>query len=65
MTSASSLPSPAQAVAIADRKFIAFGAEREVRALADSKTQVVDLLGRRAIPGLIDSHMHIIRGGLN
>ena len=57
-------PNP-EAVAIADRKFIAVGAEREVRALADSKTQVVDLRGRRAIPGLIDSHMHIIRGGLN
>jgi len=30
-----------------------------------SGTQVIDLKGRRAIPGLIDSHMHIIRGGLN
>jgi predicted amidohydrolase YtcJ len=26
---------------------------------------VVDLGGRRAVPGLIDSHTHIIRGGLN
>ncbi len=29
------------------------------------QTQVIDLRGRRVIPGLIDSHMHIIRGGLN
>lgn len=57
-------PNP-EAVAIADGKFIAVGLERDVRALADSKTQIVDLRGRRAIPGLIDSHMHIIRGGLN
>lgn len=57
-------PNP-EAVAIADGKFIAVGAERDVRALADAKTQIVDLRGRRAIPGLIDSHMHIIRGGLN
>ena len=28
-------------------------------------TQVVDLRGRRAIPGLNDSHLHLIRGGLN
>jgi predicted amidohydrolase YtcJ len=57
-------PNP-EAVAIVDGKFIAVGAERDVRTLADSKTQIVDLRGRRAIPGLIDSHMHIIRGGLN
>lgn len=28
-------------------------------------TKVVDLGGRRVIPGLYDSHLHIIRGGLN
>jgi predicted amidohydrolase YtcJ len=54
-----------QAVAIAQGKFIAAGSKHEVMALADSSTKVIDLQGRRAIPGLIDSHMHIIRGGLN
>src|SRR2546429_3214585 len=34
-------------------------------ALAGPKTKVVDLKGRRVLPGLIDNHMHIIRGGLN
>src|SRR5437870_7654110 len=29
------------------------------------KTQVIDLQGRRVIPGLNDSHLHLIRGGLN
>src|SRR5206468_5014554 len=28
-------------------------------------TKIIDLNGRRVIPGLIDSHMHVIRGGLN
>ena len=28
-------------------------------------TRVVDLKGRRVLPGLIDNHLHIIRGGLN
>ena len=30
-----------------------------------SETKVVDLRGRRVIPGLYDSHLHVIRGGLN
>ncbi len=57
-------PNP-EAVAIADGLFIGVGTEAEVRALAGSSTQILDLRGRRAIPGLIDSHIHIIRGGLN
>src|SRR6266853_6576576 len=28
-------------------------------------TKVIDLQGRRVIPGLNDSHLHVIRGGLN
>ncbi|WP_349263359.1 amidohydrolase [Steroidobacter sp.] len=57
-------PNP-PAVAMADGKFLAVGTEQEVRAHAGPATKIVDLKGRRAIPGLIDSHMHIIRGGLN
>ncbi|AMJ59977.1 amidohydrolase [Bosea sp. PAMC 26642] len=57
-------PNP-QAVAIAGGRFIGTGSEPEMRALAGPATLVVDLGGRRAVPGLIDSHMHIIRGGLN
>jgi predicted amidohydrolase YtcJ len=37
----------------------------EVMALAGPKTKVVDLKGRRVLPGLIDNHVHIIRGGLS
>jgi len=29
------------------------------------QTKVIDLKGRRVIPGLNDSHLHLIRGGLN
>jgi predicted amidohydrolase YtcJ len=57
-------PNP-QAVAISDGKFVGAGTEQDMRALAGPATQAIDLGGRRAIPGLIDSHMHIIRGGLN
>src|SRR5215468_7630163 len=55
----------ATAVAIRDGRFLAVGAEQEVMALAGPKTRVVDLKGRRVLPGLIDNHLHIIRGGLN
>ena len=54
----------AQAIAIRDGKFLAVGTEQDVRA-ATPKAQIIDANGRRVIPGLIDSHMHIIRGGLN
>ena len=53
------------ALAIRDGRFVAAGEEREVMALAGPGTRVVDGGGRRAIPGLIDSHIHVIRGGLN
>ncbi|MEC3948129.1 amidohydrolase [Sphingobium sp. HWE2-09] len=55
----------AQAVAIRNGKFLAVGTEQEVRAAAAPNARVVDAGGRRLIPGLIDSHIHVIRGGLN
>ncbi|MCI0430250.1 MAG: amidohydrolase [Rhodospirillales bacterium] len=55
----------AEAVAIAGGRFQAVGRVAEIMPLARPETEVIDLKGRRAIPGLIDSHMHIIRGGLN
>jgi len=55
----------AQAVAIRDGRFTAVGSQHDVMQLADQHTKVVDVQGRCVIPGLIDSHMHIIRGGLN
>jgi predicted amidohydrolase YtcJ len=55
----------ATAVAISGGRFSAVGDEREILKLAGPKTQVIDLGGRRVIPGLMDSHTHPIRGGLN
>src|ERR1700745_3561833 len=55
----------ASAVAIRDGRFLAVGTDSEVMPLAGPKTKVVDLKGRRVLPGLIDNHLHIIRGGLN
>ena len=55
----------AESVAIRDGRFLATGSEREVRAAARPDARVIDAGGRRAVPGLIDSHTHLIRGGLS
>jgi len=53
------------AVAISDGVFLAVGSEKEIMAYRSNTTQVIDLEGRTVIPGLNDSHTHLIRGGLN
>jgi predicted amidohydrolase YtcJ len=55
----------AAAVAIKQGVFSAVGEDREVLPLAGPTTRIVDLQGRRVLPGLIDNHSHIIRGGLH
>jgi len=55
----------ASAVAIKDGRFIAVGEDAEVMALRGEGSRVVDLKGRTVIPGLNDSHIHVIREGLN
>lgn len=44
---------------------MATGTDQEVRALAGDDVEMIDLKGKRVIPGLNDSHIHLIRGGLN
>lgn len=50
----------ADAVAVADGRFVAVGTDAEVRKHAGDATPVVDLKGRRVVPGLIDAHCHPI-----
>ncbi|WP_241748891.1 amidohydrolase [Teichococcus aerophilus] len=57
-------PAP-QAVAITAGRFSAVGDSAEILPTAGPRTRVIDLGGKRLIPGLIDNHLHIIRGGLN
>src|SRR5262245_52802924 len=55
----------AQAAAIRGGTFLAVGTDRDVLALQDDRTHVIDVGGRTIIPGLNDSHLHLIRGGLS
>ena len=55
----------ASAVAIQDGRFTHVGLDHEVMPLAGPNTKIIDMRGRRVLPGLIDNHLHIIRGGLN
>src|SRR5258706_4682006 len=54
-----------EAVAVLDGKFLAVGTDREVMAWRGEQTQLINLNKRTAIPGLNDSHTHLIRGGLH
>lgn len=54
-----------EAIAITGDRVHATGTNAEMLALANASTGVIDAGGRRVIPGLYDSHLHLIRGGLN
>jgi predicted amidohydrolase YtcJ len=49
----------AQAVAVRDGKIVAVGTNAAVEPLAGASTQVIDLDGRTAMPGLTDCHVHL------
>ena len=55
----------ATAIAIDDGLLTAVGSDVEIMARREPTTVVVDVKGRTVIPGLNDSHTHLIRGGLN
>ena len=55
----------AGALAIRDGRVLAVGDDYSVAPHVTKATRVVDAMGRRVIPGLIDSHIHVIRTGLH
>ncbi|MGX2085720.1 amidohydrolase [Xanthomonas axonopodis] len=54
----------ATAIAVADGRIVAVGDDAQIMALAQGM-RTIDAQGRRLLPGLNDSHTHLIRGGLN
>lgn len=59
------VPSFVEAIAITAGKITAVGKDDEILRLRGPQTRVIDGGHRTVIPGLNDSHMHPIRGGLN
>lgn len=53
-----------QAVAVDGEKIVAVGSDTAVLRLKTTGTQVIDLGGKVLMPGLLDSHSHAIKGGL-
>jgi predicted amidohydrolase YtcJ len=54
----------ARAVAVADGRILAAGADDDVADMIGPSTRVLDLAGRAAVPGFNDAHQHILALGL-
>ncbi|MGH8872415.1 MAG: amidohydrolase family protein, partial [Acidimicrobiia bacterium] len=52
------------AVAVGGGRIVATGTDNEVERHRSDHTRLVDVGGRRIMPGLIDSHLHMVRAGL-
>jgi len=53
----------AQAFCVRDDRFLAVGTEEEMAVYCTPQTKTVDLQGMNVLPGLIDSHLHVIGTG--
>src|SRR5690606_24537000 len=53
-----------EAVGVAAGRVVAAGPRDEAEPALRRGWREIDLEGRRAIPGLIDSHVHVLRAGL-
>ncbi len=53
-----------EAVAVWQGKVLATGGNADILALKGPQTEIIDLQGRFACPGLIDNHLHLIATGI-
>ena len=53
----------AEAIAVQNGKIIKVGKSSSILKLKTKNTKLVDAKGKTIVPGIFDSHMHIIRGG--
>jgi predicted amidohydrolase YtcJ len=60
-----SKPYFAEAISVEDGRVSAIGENADILKLKTRDTTVIDLRGKTVIPGLNDSHLHVIRGGLH
>ncbi len=52
----------AEAFAVRGERIVAIGGDADIMGLRAGNTRVIDAGGRRVIPGLNDSHFHLVRG---
>ena len=53
-----------EAVAIRDGRFLAIGGTADIRRLAGPSTRIIDAQGRTVLPGLIDTHVHLLQAAV-
>jgi predicted amidohydrolase YtcJ len=56
--------SHAEAFAVKDGKFVAVGSNDDMKAFTGESTKTVNLKGKMVLPGLVDTHIHALRGAL-
>lgn len=54
-----------EALAIRGERILAVGSDDELQPLRGPSTQIIELGGRMAMPGIIDSHIHFLDGSLS
>jgi predicted amidohydrolase YtcJ len=52
-----------EAVVVKDGKIMATGSTKEMKKLKGDETEVIDLEGKTVLPGLYDSHLHMLNSG--
>ena len=56
--------SRAQAFAVRDGKFLKIGSNDDMKVVTGKDTKVINLKGKMVMPGLVDTHIHAVRGAL-
>jgi predicted amidohydrolase YtcJ len=56
--------STVEAIAIKDGRILTMGGNAQIQALAAAHTAQIDLAGQTAIPGIFDSHNHLLQVGV-
>lgn len=54
----------AEAVAVRGNQILRVGSNREIKRLRRPQTRVIDAHGAAVVPGFIDTHVHLLDGGL-
>ena len=53
-----------EAVAVQNQKILKVGSSKEINALVDDSTKIIDLAGKTVVPGFIDPHQHLMSYGI-